>query len=211
MLWALGGIVLWVGGWWFTGRLFGVYTKAIFLEEIDAKREGRERTSPGAHTGLLLFMAFDLGLLLLGIRSIALVEQIASGAADADSLAAKTLDWSLLVCLYLFREGFNLHRFWHDRWRARTGHHLVGQRRPGTAKGLWDETPPAYRILLLLSPLLAAVPLASLLLGTEPERFFYAPPGSHGPFLMWFVLPQGLLLLALSPSLRRARRRAQEA
>ncbi|MAG54761.1 MAG: hypothetical protein CMJ83_00565 [Planctomycetes bacterium] len=204
MIWASGGVLLWLGGWWFTGRLFGVYRKAIYLEAWDRRHRGLPQKPDEHHWGAALFVLFDFGLLLLGIRSLATL-LIDLGLVDADaSLVMNATEWSVLVCIYLFRQGFNLHHFYHDRWRARTGQPAVQPLEAGTLRGIWQETAPVLRGCLLLAPVLAAVPLAHSLLGLDPPRI--GLPGDLDGAVLWFIVPQTLLVIALAAPLARLRR-----
>ncbi len=212
MIWSLGGIVLWAGGWWFTGRLFGVYRKAVVMEEMDRRREGRDPAPPGHHTGALLFHTFDLGLLMLGVRCLSDLKARWAGLPPTDSLVVTAVEWSVLVCLYILRASSHLHHLYDDRWRVLTRHRgeNVTPAPPGTWRGLWHATPSGIRALLLLAPLLAAVPVVSGLLGSHPNEVFYAPGGGHaGAFVLWFVAPQTLLAAAVAVPLLRARRLAR--
>ena len=89
MIWASGGILLWLGGWWFTGRLAEVYRKAIYLEEADRRHRGLAPQPPEEHhRGAFYFSLFDLGLLLLGIRSLATLKAGGAESALDDSMVA---------------------------------------------------------------------------------------------------------------------------
>ena len=210
MIWASGGILRWLGGWWFTGRLAEVYRKAIYLEEADRRHRGLQPRPPEEHhRGAFYFCVFDLGLLMLGIRSLATLKAGGEEGLIDDSLMAGATDWSVLVCLYLFRQGMHLHRFYHVRWRARTGQTTIKPREEGTLRGIWQETSPSLRALLLLAPLIAAVPLLfGWVLGFDRAlQDFALAVGELGPILLWFLLPQAALLVALASPLLRLRRR----
>lgn len=191
MIWAVGGVLLWLGGWWFTGRLVDVYQKAIYLAEADRRHRGLAPSGDQHHRGMLLFILFDLGLLVLGIRSLATIKAGSYDALADSSIAANATEWSVLVCFYLFRQGSNIHGFYHARWRARTGLSAVKPRNAGTLKGIWQETSLTLRAPLLLAPLIACVPLAT---------------GSSASLLLWFLLPQSILGIALLLPLLRLRR-----
>jgi len=210
MIWASGGILLWLGGWWFTGRLAEVYRKAIYLEEADRRHRGLPPRAPSEHhRGAFYFSLFDLGLLLMGIRSLATIEIGGGEAAGDESLIASVTEWSVLVCLYLFRQGMHLHRFYHARWRARTGETAIQPMRVGTLRGIWQETAPALRGAFFVAPILAAVPLA-LSWPSDLSRAldnFALSAGKLGPTILWFVLPQTVLAAALAAPLLRLRRR----
>lgn len=210
MIWASGGILLWLGGWWFTGRLAEVYRKAIYLEEADRRHRGLAPQPPDEHhRGAFYFSLFDLGLLLLGIRSLATIKAGGVESAVADSMVASVTEWSVLVCLYLFRQGMHLHRFYHVRWRARTGQTVLKPRKVGTLKGIWQETNPFLRAALLVAPIVAAVPLlVGWLFGLEPVLDDFAlSAGELGPIVLWFLIPQTTLAVALAAPLLRLRRR----
>ncbi len=142
MIWAAGGISLWLGGWWFTGRLVDVYQKAIYLEEADRRHRGLGPSGEQHHRGMALFVLFDLGLLVLGIRSLATLHAGGDEVLVDSSIAENATKWSVLGCLYLFRQGSNIHGFYHARWRARTGLAAVKPRNAGTLRGIWEETSP---------------------------------------------------------------------
>lgn len=198
MLWSIGGVLLWLGGWWFTGRLFGVYSKAIYLEEVDRRRE--ETHPPAAHhTGTAVFVVFDLGLLILGMRSLYLLQH-PGGAPVANAVTANAVQWSVLACVYLFREASNLHSFYHDRWRGLSAHPLMQPTATGTLRGLWMDCPPVLRVAFLLAPGMALVPLVMTALRIDVMDTGWVP------LVIWFALPQVLLLVALSPPLLRVRR-----
>ena len=196
MIWAAGGISLWLGGWWFTGRLVDVYQKAIYLEEADRRHRGLGPSGEQHHRGMALFVLFDLGLLVLGIRSLATLHAGGDEALVDSSIAENATKWSVLGCLYLFRQGSNIHGFYHARWRARTGLTAVKPRNAGTLRGIWEETSPTLRAPLLMAPLIACVPLA---MGTSPS------------LVLWFLLPQSILGVALLLPLLRLRRRVHQA
>ena len=195
MIWAAGGILLWIGGWWFTGRLVDVYQKAIYLAEANRRHRGLGPSGDQHHRGMLLFVLFDLGLLMLGIRSLAIMKAGSYEALADSSIATSATEWSVLACLYLFRQGSNIHGFYHARWRARTGISQVKPTNAGTLRGVWQETSPALRVPLLMAPLIACVPLAT---------------GSSASLLLWFLLPQSLLAIALVLPLLRLRRRVHQ-
>lgn len=194
MIWAAGGVLLWLGGWWFTGRLVDVYRKAIYFEEADRRHRGLEPSRERHHRGMVLFVLFDLGLLLLGVRSLMTLKAGGDASVD-DSLVAGITEWSVLACLYLFRQGSNIHGFYHVRWRAVTGTSAVEPRNIGTLKGIWQETSPVLRAPLLIAPLLASVPLTT---------------GSSSSMVLWFLLPQSILGTALLLPLLRLRRRVHQ-
>lgn len=214
MAWHLGGILLWLSGWWLTGRLFPVYNKAIYIEELEERKHGGPGPSSSLHTGTTLFMLFDLGLLLLGIRSAdALIESM-TGKDVGDHLAAHAINWSVAVCVFLYRQGVNLHRFYYDRWRVRSGHHALRGQAAGTWIGLWRQTPTPARVVFATAPLLALIPLIELFwgrlaLGPDPAAHLGFSQG-FGRFLKWFLLPQVLVLAALASPLRKIRRLAEE-
>jgi hypothetical protein len=207
MVWALGGILLWLGGWWFTGRLFAVYSKAVYLEDLDHRRQGLDGFHSERHPGVGLFLIFDLGLLLLGIRSTSLVQESLLDVPSSGRLVMNAVDWSILICLYLLRQASNLHRFYYERWRGRTGHGFGAANQVGTLRGLWNDMSPLLRILFVIAPLCAATRLVALIPGLHKSLPLAAD--SNGGLLLWLVLPHGLLLLALASPLLRARRLAR--
>ena len=119
----------------------------------------------------------------------------AQRSCPSRSIATSATEWSVLACLYLFRQGSNIHGFYHTRWRAQTGISQVKPRNAGTLRGVWQETSPALRVLLLMAPVIACVPLA-----TE----------TSASLVLWFLLPQSILAIALVLPLLRLRRRVHQ-
>jgi hypothetical protein len=206
MIWSVGGILLWLGGWWFTGQLFKVYRKAVYLEEMEWRAPSAGRQPSEHHRGILAFAIFDLGLLVLGIRSAHLLLIW----SDPDTVHCPALvQWSWLLCIYLFRLGFQVHQLYHARWRARTGSSGAGSPRAGTLAALRQEVPPVLRPFLLVAPAVALIPLASAVLDWQVGHPVLLRNGAARPVLIvfWILVTQGLLALALGLPAVRLRRR----
>ncbi len=193
MTWAAGGVLLWLGGWWFTGRLVGVYQKAIYLEAAERRHRGTVSTTAEHHRGIFLFAVFDLGLLVLGIRSITTLLYDENVPAE-DYVGWTFTKWSALFSIYVVRQGINFHGLYHALMRARTGKAAMERRSVGTLRGVWAETPVALRAVMVAAPLMACVPLV-----------IDNPPVQP----VWLYLPQAGLLLALAIPLLGLRQRAR--
>lgn len=204
MFWPLGGVLLWLGGWWFTGRLFGVYRKAIYFESIDRRHRGLPPSPEQHHTGAALFLVFDLGLLLLGIRSLVILQHGGEAIPLGDAP-----EWSVLLCIYLFREGIHLHHFYHDRWRARSGREALEPHQVGTLRGLWGETPVSLRWMLVIGPLLALMPIVAMVVGREESGVLF-PSDRAVALILWVFVPATLIVIALSTPLWRLRKLLRE-
>ena len=170
MLWLFGGILLWLGGWWFTGTLFLVYRKAIYFDMQSQRQQGN--SAPDHHrAGPLTILLLDLGLLLVGIRCIQ--QLLKQGSREAHSVADHTADvgihlgppLGILCCVYAARAASMFYAFYYDRLK---GHGVPpGERtgRPDRWAALWEALAPWGRVTVVFGLLLA-------LLATFGGRFW---------------------------------------
>ncbi|HMS15459.1 MAG TPA: hypothetical protein PKA37_01375 [Planctomycetota bacterium] len=206
MFWCFAGILLWLGGWWFTGRLFPAYRKAVFYENQEKRR--RDPAAPlTPHSGPLLLLLFDFGLLLSGVRGLieweralfaespgANLETLSPGAADIQGLWA-AVPYAPVFLLYALRSMKMLQDFYTDQLKS-VGIALERTipRTDGPFAALVGARPGA-RVLIVVAAAVAISAPVLIFRGTMPRS------GSTALALLWLALPMLLVIFALFPTI----------
>lgn len=214
MFWSIAGILLWLGGWWFTARLFPVYRKAIYFENQERKLKAPQSLGV-AHSGPTLLLLFDLGLLLPGVRGLIDIEQALASARTspgggppgpgdmpgaAASAAWQIVPYAGLLCIYGLRGCRMLHAFYAYQVRSLGGPAEAGGHHPDRLAALFAKLAPSS-YALLLAALAASLAAAGLrLAGWLPQD------GPVVAALLWIAGPAAITVLALRPPIRDLKR-----
>jgi hypothetical protein len=206
MFWCFAGILLWLGGWWFTGRLFPAYRKAVFYENQEhLRRDPEARLSH--HAGPTLILLFDFGLLLSGLRGLTELARAISAhmgwsllePIEEDGLmqtVARLVPYSILILLYAVRACRMLHAFYGDQFRSLGGQRELHHIRSDRISVIWSQMKPTSRRVLMLATCIAASAPILMLFGWGPWR------GNGVLAVVWLLLPASMALIALLPSIR---------